>query len=323
MTYLINPVAIKSKSITLDKLSDEIVHYLSSIYVVVNELPTVPLPENKDKIHLVRNTETENNNEFVEYLYINTGWEKFGQFKADIDLSGYCTLNRLESELETINAEFNSLNNNITNCNNDITQIKNEQDVTSLAYKVKILIQNVNTNQTNINNLLNNDLSINGSKTFVKIPKCSVVPTLDNDLANKKYVDDNITNVNNEITSAKNSISEIKLNYVDKFTNQTINGVKTFSASPIVPTPVENTEVANKKYVDDADATIKTSISTLQSSLSTTNSNVNSLTQKVSANETNITALQTKANTNSTNITNILNRLTSIESILSAISIQE
>lgn len=323
MAYLINPVAIKSKSITLDKLSDEIVHYLSSIYVVVNELPAVPLPENKNKIHLVRNTETENNNEFIEYLYIDTGWEKFGQFKADIDLSGYCTLTRLESELETINAEFNNLNNNIIECNNDITQIKNEQDVTSLAYKVKILIQDVNTNQTNINNLLNNDLSINGSKTFVKIPKCSVVPALNNDLANKKYVDDNVTNINNEITTAKNSISEIKLNYVDKSIAQTINGVKTFSASPIVPTPVENTEVTNKKYVDDADAANKTLITTLQSSLSTTNGNVTSLTSRVSANETNITALQTKANNNSTNITNILNRLNEIESVLSAISIKE
>ena len=254
---------------------------------------------------------------------MDTGWEKFGQFKADIDLSGYCTLTRLESELETINAEFNNLNNNITNCNNNITQIKNEQDVTSLAYKVKILIQDVNTNQTNINNLLNNDLSINGSKTFVKIPKCSVVPTLDNDLTNKKYVDDNVTTINNEITSVKNSISDIKSNYIDKSTAQTINGVKTFSVSPIVPTPVENTEVTNKKYVDDADDTIKTSIIALQSSLTTTNGNVTSLTSRVSTNETNITALQTKANDNSTNITNILNRLITIESILSAISIQE
>lgn len=33
--------------------------------------------------------------------------------------------------------------------------------------------------------------------------------------------------------------------------NQTIAGVKTFSSSPIVPTPTTNTQVANKKYVDD------------------------------------------------------------------------
>lgn len=46
---------------------------------------------------------------------------------------------------------------------------------------------------------------------------------------------------------------------------ETINGVKTFVDSPIVPTPTSNTEVANKQYVDnvstsgapDADATTK------------------------------------------------------------------
>lgn len=32
--------------------------------------------------------------------------------------------------------------------------------------------------------------------------------------------------------------------------NQTIDGIKTFVKSPIVPTPAENTQVANKEYVD-------------------------------------------------------------------------
>src|SRR5689334_18225952 len=31
---------------------------------------------------------------------------------------------------------------------------------------------------------------------------------------------------------------------------QTIAGVKTFSASPVVPTPTSNTDAANKAYVD-------------------------------------------------------------------------
>lgn len=47
--------------------------------------------------------------------------------------------------------------------------------------------------------------------------------------------------------------------------DQTVAGVKTFSSSPVVPTPVDNTDAANKAYVDsvassgapDADATTK------------------------------------------------------------------
>lgn len=38
--------------------------------------------------------------------------------------------------------------------------------------------------------------------------------------------------------------------YVDLFTAQTVAGVKTFSSSPIVPTPTGNTDAANKAYVD-------------------------------------------------------------------------
>jgi len=38
---------------------------------------------------------------------------------------------------------------------------------------------------------------------------------------------------------------------VDSVNNQTIAGVKTFSSSPIVPTPTIDMEAATKKYVDD------------------------------------------------------------------------
>lgn len=38
--------------------------------------------------------------------------------------------------------------------------------------------------------------------------------------------------------------------FVDKTTNQTIAGVKTFSSSPIVPTPTTGTQAVNKDYAD-------------------------------------------------------------------------
>jgi hypothetical protein len=33
--------------------------------------------------------------------------------------------------------------------------------------------------------------------------------------------------------------------------NETVAGIKTFSSSPIVPTPTTDTQAATKKYVDD------------------------------------------------------------------------
>lgn len=44
---------------------------------------------------------------------------------------------------------------------------------------------------------------------------------------------------------------ELELNKkVSKTGNETVAGIKTFSSSPIVPTPTANTQAANKKYVD-------------------------------------------------------------------------
>lgn len=40
--------------------------------------------------------------------------------------------------------------------------------------------------------------------------------------------------------------------FVDKTTAQSIDGVKTFTASPVVPTPMTNMQAATKKYVDDS-----------------------------------------------------------------------
>lgn len=53
--------------------------------------------------------------------------------------------------------------------------------------------------------------------------------------------------------------------YIDKTADETIAGIKTFSSSPIVPTPTTATQVANKSYVDgvaiagapDASTTVK------------------------------------------------------------------
>lgn len=46
------------------------------------------------------------------------------------------------------------------------------------------------------------------------------------------------------------NIGQFYGNFVDTTTAQTVAGIKTFSSSPIVPTPTTNTQAANKVYVD-------------------------------------------------------------------------
>lgn len=59
----------------------------TQIALVVNQLPTTDIKTNK--IYLVRKNETGEDNAYIEYVYINNSWEKFGEYTPSIDLSEY------------------------------------------------------------------------------------------------------------------------------------------------------------------------------------------------------------------------------------------
>lgn len=58
-----------------------------NIYVIVDELPTEGIQDNK--IYLLANNSSVLFNEYDEYSHKTGSWELLGQYKADIDLSGY------------------------------------------------------------------------------------------------------------------------------------------------------------------------------------------------------------------------------------------
>jgi hypothetical protein len=59
---------------------------------------------------------------------------------------------------------------------------------------------------------------------------------------------DNTSDANKPISTATQTALNTK---VDTTTNQTIAGIKTFSSSPIVPTPTAVNQAVNKQYVDN------------------------------------------------------------------------
>lgn len=59
----------------------------TQIALVVDKLPTIDIKTNK--IYLVRKSETGEDNAYIEYVYINNSWEKFGEYTPSIDLSEY------------------------------------------------------------------------------------------------------------------------------------------------------------------------------------------------------------------------------------------
>lgn len=61
----------------------------TTLFLIVRELPTTDIKINK--IYLVPNQDGQGNNVYVEYFYVENVWEKLGEFKAEVDLSGYVT----------------------------------------------------------------------------------------------------------------------------------------------------------------------------------------------------------------------------------------
>lgn len=61
----------------------------TTLFLIVRELPTADIKTNK--IYLVPNQDGQGNNVYIEYLYVENVWEKLGEFKAEVDLSGYVT----------------------------------------------------------------------------------------------------------------------------------------------------------------------------------------------------------------------------------------
>ena len=102
------------------------------------------------------------------------------------------------------------------------------------AAQLKAAIEGV----TPAGNLVTTDTaqSITAKKTFTVLPESSVVPTTDDQLANKKYVDDHVPSISNMVTTD---------------TAQTVSAVKTFSTLPessVAPTTAN--QLVNKTYAD-------------------------------------------------------------------------
>ena len=68
---------------------------------------------------------------------------------------------------------------------------------------------------------------------------------------------DNLNSTNPSDSLSANMGRELNSLKVNKVGNETIADIKTFSSSPIVPTPVTDMQVSTKKYVDDTKGSIQ------------------------------------------------------------------
>ena len=71
----------------------------TTIFTVVDALPMAPLSRNKNKIHLVLSSSSEERNAYNEYLWVNNSWEKIGSIEASVDLSMYAEKSYVDTQI--------------------------------------------------------------------------------------------------------------------------------------------------------------------------------------------------------------------------------
>ena len=87
-----NGISITDNVISLD--------YEFDLFEVVQSLPTDNISDNK--VYLVLDSNGNEGNTYLEYLYVDGNWEELGKFKVNVDLSGYATKAELDAKQDTI-----------------------------------------------------------------------------------------------------------------------------------------------------------------------------------------------------------------------------
>ena len=106
-----------------------------SLYIIPanNTLPTTGI--DTKKIYLLRNAMPGGTNRYTEYMYVNGAWEILGEYKAEVNLSGYLTKNDAETKYVKRNAY--SPDTYILNSSDTLTSTDNNS--TNVAASVALL----------------------------------------------------------------------------------------------------------------------------------------------------------------------------------------
>lgn len=106
-----------------------------SLFKLVSSLPATNIDSNK--VYLLQSEETEENNIYTEYIYINGEWEKIGSFKTNVDLTNYATLEKLNTLESKIPTKLSQLNNDLNiniECNVYSFELALDDSITETTY---------------------------------------------------------------------------------------------------------------------------------------------------------------------------------------------
>lgn len=268
--------------------------------IPVNEFPTENIEEDAIYI-LPNPKPTSEKDKYLEYVYVNGDWELFGGGSVGVDLTNYPTkdeVNNITGNLEDLSTEDKS---NIVNAINEVAsnsggnipiyslqldskQLQNFSGVyVTSDYNNQLLSQVVN-DMVNKGGVFALNLGESTQTTYeyvyfglISIVKGTQKTSYSTQLnclfgvSDGNYIRTRGITINGEWNNNVFTCTSIYLgqrrelaqkNFVGVNGTQTIYGVKTFNALPESPvTPTTDKQLVNKKYVDDAIASLKAELS--------------------------------------------------------------
>lgn len=243
-------------------LIDASIEELGELGFTPTVVQTLPVQDiDTHTIYLVPKQDSEQEDAYDEWLYINNAWEHIGS--TAVDLSNYYT----KSEIVAITGLLSNL---ITSDQSNLVSAINE--IVSLNIPLKILSQS--GDRFDLSTLATGIYMVNSTNGYKWPGRIDSSTPLSKMILIKLNIDDT-HNIAYILNPGINNVSAPQGGYKvigfdnNTFVNneysiltssaQTINGIKTFSALPVsTVVPINDNQFTNKKYVDDAVASVPT-----------------------------------------------------------------
>lgn len=213
----------------------------------------------ENALYLIKSESTGLNDIYDEYLVIEGKPEKIGSTRVDVsnlvDLTSEQTIDGIKTFTNAPISETTPTSN---------SQVANKKYVDDTTNAAKTALQESITNLTEKdaqNVKLDTEQTITGVKTFDTLPISTTTPTTSNQLTNKNYVDNQVTQVKTEIETDVTALTNTVNGFQTKITNIEKQIASTVSAdqkikivvSPTQPDPIDDTIIL---WVEEDVATI-------------------------------------------------------------------
>ena len=200
----------------------------TNVFVVQSSLPNAPASGNEQKIHVIPSSTTGASNTYVEYIYVNSRWEKLGEFQPEksVDLSSYALSSVTHNEITSkYNAATANTQTQINNLNNSVKVTATTHVVTAVT-QTDGKLSSVGSRQLGISDISGLNSSLNGKQKAIKAGDNITIATG----TTADTISATVPDVSDFVTSAETNA------LVDAAVNDVRQNLKTINNIPITGT---------------------------------------------------------------------------------------